>query len=723
LRDQLEASREKADKLSTVNSQTTTTATTIYLNQFNQSTSASSTTDPIITTESTITPTTQSNGKSTDSVTTDLVTLPDIVTVSSVVEESGDLTTVTSNLFSNNRSTIELTSTINSVIDGATTTLSTPQSTLNTGENTDSVTGKPPKELSDLLDKLLLTTTLPSIATFDTTIDTIEAHTNNTTIAVDVTSEAVGDSALNTTSVAERLTSTVSPSKVNRPHEDDCDLESALGNSKDGQNSSKILNANDSIKVKEPHLNLTSNRDTLIGVTDTPSDTSTSLLLSTTSAPFDTGSIHLRPIETDQTDVIAQVSDSAIHRRPTVPQLQQLVYETVSATSAVNPRKRTSNTRRKAADNASSARKRPLPAGSTRLSSFHSPIRSQSTGKHRHRSNRPASIRKQPQSTSSIDHFVLPIKHSAKHKLWLPRTQDSRPIRAHKANANQVWQQLIAKHLNHFDHHTRRHLQHHRRHHQHHLYKQYRRTLLGSNRHGLEWTLPATHDTHAFEPPTHTSRPSSVTSGSSLTTVVRNSQNACSDQSFARHPLDCNRFVRCVTSGDLLVTSVEFRCAPGLVFDERLSVCMWPHLTAPCLPSTAVFVEDPIEPDLFKVNAASLSVETNPNSNKIVSNDPIASSESQSGDSIAPSTSQSTVVTESSSPIDSSWIESNAPESPPILNGQPEAIVDRNLYFGESLMTPFLTHQVNDMLAIQPETPFDLEESPSSQSSVWTHFI
>ncbi|CAN8002848.1 unnamed protein product, partial [Ixodes hexagonus] len=65
----------------------------------------------------------------------------------------------------------------------------------------------------------------------------------------------------------------------------------------------------------------------------------------------------------------------------------------------------------------------------------------------------------------------------------------------------------------------------------------------------------------------------------------------CPNEGFFRNPSNCHRFYRCVKrdnsggggGGDGKEYDVyEFNCPEGLVFDERFSVCNWPHQAAPC---------------------------------------------------------------------------------------------------------------------------------------------
>ncbi|KAH6947893.1 hypothetical protein HPB50_021980 [Hyalomma asiaticum] len=57
----------------------------------------------------------------------------------------------------------------------------------------------------------------------------------------------------------------------------------------------------------------------------------------------------------------------------------------------------------------------------------------------------------------------------------------------------------------------------------------------------------------------------------------------CTKEGFIRDPADCHKFYRCVdTYQDSRLTAVHFDCPAGLVFDERYSVCNWPHDAPPC---------------------------------------------------------------------------------------------------------------------------------------------
>ncbi|EEC10176.1 chitin binding peritrophin-A, putative, partial [Ixodes scapularis] len=57
----------------------------------------------------------------------------------------------------------------------------------------------------------------------------------------------------------------------------------------------------------------------------------------------------------------------------------------------------------------------------------------------------------------------------------------------------------------------------------------------------------------------------------------------CSRTGYFRNPGDCNKFYRCVDfyqKGSYVI--FHFDCPAGLVFDERYSVCNWPHDAPPC---------------------------------------------------------------------------------------------------------------------------------------------
>lgn len=66
-----------------------------------------------------------------------------------------------------------------------------------------------------------------------------------------------------------------------------------------------------------------------------------------------------------------------------------------------------------------------------------------------------------------------------------------------------------------------------------------------------------------------------------------NSTLECTRQGYYRHPEDCSRFYRCVKfnggkggKGDY--TIFEYGCPDGLVFDDRLEICVWPAQATPC---------------------------------------------------------------------------------------------------------------------------------------------
>lgn len=52
----------------------------------------------------------------------------------------------------------------------------------------------------------------------------------------------------------------------------------------------------------------------------------------------------------------------------------------------------------------------------------------------------------------------------------------------------------------------------------------------------------------------------------------------CSRQGYFVHPRSCGRFYRCVKFDQLTdeFSVFEFDCPAGLVFDERVEVCVWP---------------------------------------------------------------------------------------------------------------------------------------------------
>lgn len=57
----------------------------------------------------------------------------------------------------------------------------------------------------------------------------------------------------------------------------------------------------------------------------------------------------------------------------------------------------------------------------------------------------------------------------------------------------------------------------------------------------------------------------------------------CTKEGFFRNPANCNKFYRCVDHrGDSDFVMYHFDCPEGTVFDERHSVCNWPHDAPPC---------------------------------------------------------------------------------------------------------------------------------------------
>ncbi len=62
------------------------------------------------------------------------------------------------------------------------------------------------------------------------------------------------------------------------------------------------------------------------------------------------------------------------------------------------------------------------------------------------------------------------------------------------------------------------------------------------------------------------------------------SGQTCKEEGFFRNPDNCKKFYRCVDlwQNGRELTIYHFKCPPGTVFDEEVSVCNWPQLAAPC---------------------------------------------------------------------------------------------------------------------------------------------
>ncbi|XP_046405125.1 uncharacterized protein LOC124170444 [Ischnura elegans] len=75
--------------------------------------------------------------------------------------------------------------------------------------------------------------------------------------------------------------------------------------------------------------------------------------------------------------------------------------------------------------------------------------------------------------------------------------------------------------------------------------------------------------------------------------IRRNSETSfqCSRQGYFRHPLGCNQFYRCVKFDQLVddFSVFEYDCPPGLAFDEKWEVCVWPgQMSRPCDGSSEI---------------------------------------------------------------------------------------------------------------------------------------